>query len=138
VGHRQTEPIVLIVDDEPSICDLFARVLASAGLFPVVAHSAESALSLIKRGLTPNAILLDLKMPGMGGLAFLLQVRADPLQSDIPVAIVTGDCTIPAVVCEAARALNTEIHFKPLEMDAILGLTQRLLESTVGDQSPRA
>lgn len=49
------------------------------GLVPVVAESAEAALRLIRDGLAPRAILLDLKMPGVGGLASMptLQVTRE-------------------------------------------------------------
>ena len=129
MGHRETGPVVLVIDDEPSICDLFARALASSGLFPVVAHNAEAGLRLLEHGLIPDAILLDLRMPGMGGLAFLLQLRSSPRQGDIPVAVVTGDCLIPSALKRAVETLNAEIHFKPMEVEAILELAVRLIDS---------
>jgi CheY-like chemotaxis protein len=126
---RATGPVVLVVDDEPSIRDLFARVLTLGGLFPIVAESAEAALRLIEQGPVPDAILLDLKMPGLGGLGFLLQLRANPRHAAIPVAIVTGDYVLTPSVEHAAELLNAEIHFKPLEVEAILDLTVRLIDS---------
>jgi CheY-like chemotaxis protein len=136
VGHRETGPVVLIVDDEPQICDLFASALATIALFPVVAHSAEAALSLLERGLRPSAILLDLKMPGIGGLAFLVRLRADPKNGDVPVAIVTGDCLIPKTLERAVQTLSAEIHFKPMEIEAILALTVRLIDPEPDAMSP--
>ena len=129
MGQRASGPIVLVIDDEPSIRDLFARVLACGGLFPVVAENAEAALLLLQRGLNPDAILLDLKMPGMGGLGFLLELRSDPRHAKIPVAIVTGDCLLGSPVQHTAELLNARIHFKPLEVEAILALTERLIDS---------
>jgi CheY-like chemotaxis protein len=124
IGRR----VVLVVDDESPIRDLFARVLEFGGLVPALADNAESALGLINSGLMPDAILLDLLMPGMGGLGFLLQLRSDPRYAHIPVAIVTGDFLITNPMRDAVEALNAEIHFKPLEIDGILALTFRLLE----------
>ena len=129
MGHSEQEPIVLIIDDEPSICELFARALATSGFFPVTAPTAEVALRLIDGGLQPDAILLDLVMPGMGGLGFLLQIRGNPNRNGIPVAIVTGDAVIPTALERAASALDAEIHLKPLEIEAVLALTERLVES---------
>jgi CheY-like chemotaxis protein len=134
VGHSTNGPIVLVIDDEPAIRDLFARVLAYGGLFPVLADTAETALLLIQRGLVPQAILLDLKMPGMGGLGFLLELRSDPRFAAIPVAIVTGATLLTGPVEHTAELLNAEIHFKPLEVDAILDLTTRLVHSVPGCQ----
>jgi CheY-like chemotaxis protein len=129
LGHSQRGPIVLIIDDEPLICDLFARALADSGYFPVTAQTAEAALQLMDGGLYPDAILLDLVMPGMGGLGFLLQIRGNPRRTHIPVAIVTGNCAMPSALERSVAALDAEIHHKPLEIDAILDLTERLVTS---------
>lgn len=128
MGSRETGPVVLVIDDEPAICELFAQALATTGLFPVTAHNGEAGLRLIERGVIPDAILLDLRMPGMGGLGFLLRLRADPRTATIPVAIVTGDLLIPTAVQHAAEMLKAEVHFKPLEIDEILDLAVRLID----------
>ena len=128
MGRRKTEPVVLIIDDEPAICDLFATALGMTGLFPVTAHNAEAGLRMIERGVIPDAILLDLRMPGMGGLGFLLRLRADARTANIPVAIVTGDIFVPSAVRYAAETLKAEVHFKPMEIEAILDLAGRLVD----------
>jgi CheY-like chemotaxis protein len=130
MGHAEQGPIVLIIDDEPVICELFARALAASGFFPVTTQTAEAAVHLIEGGLHPDAILLDLVMPGMGGLGFLLQLRGNPTRNRIPVAIVTGNSVIPSALERAATALDAEIHLKPLEIEAILALTERLVQGS--------
>jgi CheY-like chemotaxis protein len=119
---------VLVIDDEPAVRDLFARILALGDLFPVEAESAEAALQLIQRGVRPDAVLLDLKMPGMGGLAFLLHFRSHPQYATVPVAIVTGDCHLTRPMQRALEVLDAEIHFKPLDLEGVLSLTTRLLD----------
>ena len=128
VGRPENGPVVLVIDDEPAVCDLFARILALGGLFPVAAESAEAALQLIQRGLRPDAVLLDLKMPGIGGLGFLLHLRSHPQHATVPVAIVTGDCHLPRPLQRALNVLHAEIHFKPLDLETLLTLTTRLLD----------
>lgn len=135
MGQRANGPVVLVIDDERCIRDLFARILDCGGFFPVLAENAEAALQLIRRGLNPDAILLDLKMPGMGGLGFLLELRAHPRHSTVPVAIVTGECLLASPVHHTAELLNAQIHFKPLEVDAILDLTGRLIDSAPTGQA---
>ena len=125
--HRQ--PTVLVVDDEAGIRELFAKILESGGYVAVTAGSAETALDLIHRGtVVPDGILLDLKMPGMGGWAFLVQMRSDPAYASVPVAIVTGDSYLASTLTDVARVLNTEVHFKPLNIDDVLDLAARLIE----------
>jgi CheY-like chemotaxis protein len=120
-------PIVLVVEDEASIRDLFSRILASGGYFPMEASCAEEALAMLDAGLQPDAIMLDLKMPGMGGLGLLLRLRANPAQARIPIGIVTGDTFLSDMTLQAASALDAEMQFKPLTMEEVLDLAERLV-----------
>lgn len=118
---------VLIVDDEEGIRSFFSKVLEFGGYAPVTAISAEEALRMMDDGLSPDAVLLDLAMPGMGGLGLLLQLGADPVRRRIPVAIVTGHLAIPQPVKAAADALGVPVRHKPVDMDGLLELTQQLV-----------
>jgi signal transduction histidine kinase len=69
---------VLVVDDEPAVRDVLARILRRAGHDVVVAASGEKALELFIPGYY-DLLFTDLGMPGMGGAALLAQLRArDP------------------------------------------------------------
>lgn len=127
----QLDTTVLIVDDEPAIRDFFAKALELAGYVPVQAATAEHALRVIDDGVVPNAVLLDLQMPGIGGLGFLLRLRSHPRYAGIPVAIVTGDFLLPRTVQIAAEIMNTRIHFKPVTLEGLLNLTDELLRPPV-------
>lgn len=127
VGQLASVPIVLIVEDEPSIRELFSRILSTGGYYPMEAGTAEEAVTMLDAGLRPDAILLDLKMPGMGGLGLLLRLRANPAHAHIPIGIVTGDTFVPDLTLQAASALDAELQFKPLTMEEVLDLTGRLI-----------
>lgn len=127
MGHSLGVPTVLLVDDEPGIRQFFAKTLELGGYASVEAPTGEAALRLLEDGLHPDAVLLDLTMPGMGGLGFLLRLRSDPRCHDIPVAIVTGHGSLPAPVQIAARKLNVAVHYKPVNMEQLLELTEDLL-----------
>jgi DNA-binding NtrC family response regulator len=118
---------ILIIEDEEGVRSFFTKALQLAGYAPVATPSAEDALQLMNQGLTPDAVLLDLAMPGMGGLGFLLRLGADPVRRRIPVAIVTGHIAIPQPVKAAADALGVPVHYKPVDMEGLLDLTDRLL-----------
>jgi len=118
---------ILIIEDEEGVRSFFTKALELGGYAPVAAPSAEDALRMMNQGLRPDAVLLDLAMPGMGGLGFLLQLGADPVRRRIPVAIVTGHIAIPQPVQAAADALGVPVHFKPVDMDGLLQLTDRLM-----------
>lgn len=77
---------VLIVDDEPQARRVLRAALISRGFEVTDAWSGEEALETLRRE-TPDVILLDLKMPGIGGLETCRQIRE---RSEVPVMIVSG------------------------------------------------
>jgi two-component system cell cycle response regulator len=122
---------ILIIEDEEGVRSFFMKALELGGYAAVAAPCAEEALRLMNQGLRPDAVLLDLAMPGMGGLGFLLRLGADPLRRRIPVAIVTGHIAIPQPVQAAADALGVAVYHKPVDMDGLLQLTDQLLAHRV-------
>ncbi len=65
---------ILIVDDEPSVCEVLEDFLVQAGYDTGTAHTGEEALQILSRQ-HYDLMLLDLKMPGMGGLEVLKEIR---------------------------------------------------------------
>ncbi|MEN3338308.1 MAG: hypothetical protein V7647_1984 [Acidobacteriota bacterium] len=135
---RQAPPLILVVDDEPDVRDVFTTALESGGFGAVAAESAEHAWALIQGGLTPDAVLLDILMPGLGGLGLLLQLRAHPLYRRLPATIVTADCYIEETTRSAAVALGAHVRFKPLGVDEIVSLARRMLGLPAGAGAHRA
>ncbi len=78
---------ILLVDDEENIRDLYAAELAEEGYKVTTAASGEEALSLMER-LRPDLITLDIRMPGMGGIEALREIR-DKLPT-VPVIMLTA------------------------------------------------
>lgn len=122
--------LVLVVDDEPNTVNAVTTILQGEGYATARANTAEDGLRLVHSGLTPDAVLLDLRMPGMGGLGFLLALRAQPGGPDIPVAVVTGDSLLDDTTRRAIEALGARLCFKPLNIDQILTLTAQLISPT--------
>jgi signal transduction histidine kinase/CheY-like chemotaxis protein len=79
---------VLVVDDDPVARDLLQRALAKAGFRVECATDGEEALERA-RALRPEAITLDVMMPGIDGWATLAALKADPELADIPVIMLT-------------------------------------------------
>ena len=121
-------PTILVVEDDAPVRDFFIRALQSAGLDTVEAWNAEAALKLIQSGLRPDAVLLDLSMPGIGGFGFLQKFRTDPRHRAIPVAIVTGHLFVPDEVRAMAEELGVAIHHKPVTLEQLFDLTNALLQ----------
>ncbi|HEY5087091.1 MAG TPA: response regulator, partial [Gemmatimonadaceae bacterium] len=79
---------VLVIDDEASVRSLLRRFLLREGLSVDEAATGEAGLRMA-RETRPDAITLDVMMPGMDGWAVLSAIKADPDLSDIPVIMLT-------------------------------------------------
>ncbi len=81
-------PVVLVVDDEKATRELITRGLEKEGFRLLVASSGEEALRLAREK-KPDAISLDVLMPGMDGWTVLRALKADPITASIPVVMVS-------------------------------------------------
>jgi PAS domain S-box-containing protein len=79
---------VLVIDDDPEACELMRRHLGEQGFTVRLANSGVEGLAMA-RLLRPDAITLDVLMPGMDGWETLAGLQADPLTAHIPVILVT-------------------------------------------------
>jgi CheY-like chemotaxis protein len=88
IANRAPHSSVLVIDDDPHVCDLVQRTLAKEGFHVEVAPDGPRGLARAKE-LRPAVITLDVMMPGMDGWAVLTALKADPVTADIPVVMVT-------------------------------------------------
>ena len=79
---------ILVIDDDDSTCDMLRRTIEKAGYAVVVATRAEEGLKQA-RACKPDAITLDVMMPGMDGWSLLSTLKADPELMHIPVIMLT-------------------------------------------------
>jgi len=115
---------ILVVDDEKAIRDGCHRVLTGKGYAVVAAENGKIALDILLKEAI-DIILLDLKMPVMGGEEILGIVRKT--YPDIPVIIITGHGTVDtAVVCMKSGAYD--FITKPFQIDQFLLTITRAAE----------
>jgi signal transduction histidine kinase/CheY-like chemotaxis protein len=81
-------PTILVVDDDRATRDLIVRGLVKEGFKVITAATGEEALRLA-RSQRPDAISLDVLMPGMDGWTVLRSLKADPVTASIPVVMVS-------------------------------------------------
>jgi signal transduction histidine kinase/DNA-binding response OmpR family regulator len=86
---KDRAPTILIVDDDPGARELLSGVLTPMRFTVEQASSGSEALDRIREQ-PPDAVLLDLMMPGMSGFDVVVQMRLDPNARHIPVFIVTA------------------------------------------------
>jgi DNA-binding response OmpR family regulator len=119
---------ILIVDDDRSVADTFARMLKLEGFRVATALSAEAGLELADN-VHPQAIILDMRMPITNGLQFLRLVRSRPHLVNVPVAIVTGDYFLAESIQQELKTLGASIRFKPLWLEDLIALAKTLVSS---------
>ena len=117
---------ILIVDDDRSVADTFARMLKLEGFEVATAINAEAGLELADH-VRPSAIILDMRMPITNGLQFLRMVRAKPHLVEVPVAIVTGDYFLSDPIQQELKSLGASIRFKPLWLEDLIALAKTLV-----------
>jgi CheY-like chemotaxis protein len=82
-------PWILIADDDPIVRDVWTTALRQAGFRTATARDGTEALEGL-RTLLPDLMILDLRMPELGGTAVLELVRLRPALARIPVLIISG------------------------------------------------
>jgi signal transduction histidine kinase/DNA-binding response OmpR family regulator len=113
-------PTVLAIDDDQNARELLERGLAKEGFRVVTASSGEEGVRLAKE-IRPDAITLDVLMPGMDGWAVLKAFKADPATSTIPVIMISMvDDKEMAFALGAADYMT-----KPLDRDRLLDLLRK-------------
>lgn len=124
-----SQPCILLIDDEEIMRDVITQLLQKEGYRVLTSPSGEEGLDLIREE-TVDLVLLDLMLPGLGGLATLQKIREyDP---DIVVIMLTAYASIENAV---TATKSGAFHFvtKPFKNEELLlvvknGLKNRLLE----------
>jgi DNA-binding NtrC family response regulator len=119
---------VLIADDERSICEAFAALVSSEGHVPRIASNGEDALREFSAA-RPDAVFLDVRMPGRDGIAILKEMRAR--DATVPVIIMTAHGSL-ATAGEALRANAFDYLGKPLELSQARSVLRRALHRPGG------
>ena len=85
----ETRPRILIVDDDNDFLEIFSAKLQAEGFEVYQSDNGQSGIDRAKETL-PNLILLDVKMPIMGGLETLKKIKADRQLAALPVIFLTS------------------------------------------------
>jgi DNA-binding response OmpR family regulator len=116
MAPQAKEGRVLVVDDEPMLRATLSQVLADEGYVVDFAVDGETALERVHAA-PPDAILLDLMMPGMNGRQFLQALRDIPAFAEIPVLIMTA---VHGLNVSLQTLGASEVIEKPFNVDELL------------------
>ncbi len=114
---------VLVVDDEPELVRGISLWLTAAGFGTCNAHDGDDALAVVRKR-KPDAIVLDVRMPGRDGLSVLDELQGDVKTKHIPVVMLS------ASIVDQQRALDAGARFflaKPYDgKDLIAAITSAI------------
>ncbi len=122
-------PLILIVDDEPEIRDLYSVKLKKAGYEVIAAANGQEGLDMAKSK-HPDLILMDLKMPVMDGVEAVMHLREDASIKDTKVIFLTafGDPQMVQVDVKFAKEISAVDFIKKGEgLDDIVARVKKAL-----------
>jgi FixJ family two-component response regulator len=121
---RESDAIIAIVDDDPSVREGLSSLIRSVGLRVETFGSAQEFLA--RPGAeAPSCLVLDLQLPGLSGLD--LQKRMAEVKLEIPIVFLTGHGNIPASV-RAIKAGAVEFLTKPFDEQELLEAIKAAME----------
>jgi two-component system, cell cycle response regulator len=116
---------ILVVDDAPPNVKLLRLILKDAGYRVLEAGSGPEALDILRRE-KPDAMVLDVRMPGMTGYEVCQTVRRDPEFATLPVIMVTA-LSLPEERIRGIEAGATDFISKPFNRKELLARIQASL-----------
>jgi two-component system nitrogen regulation response regulator NtrX len=120
------KPRILVIDDESAIRDSLKMILEYEGYQFVGAVSGQDGLTTIQRE-RPDAVLLDIKMPGMDGMEVLRKVHA--LDESLPVIMISGHGSTATTV-EAIKSGAVDYFEKPLSTERVIVTLRNVLKQS--------
>lgn len=118
-------PRILVVEDEPDVRTMVARILATIGDVTAVANGVE-ALAALRSGALADLVVTDVMMPQMDGIALSQELKKDPRLARIPVLMLTAKSS-PANVIAGINAGARQYVTKPFKPDDLVAKAKRAL-----------
>jgi CheY-like chemotaxis protein len=122
---------ILVCAEEPHVARIVALQLDRAGFDVQTAADAESALQQLDR-LVPALLIVDYRMPGMYGLAFLEQLRQDEVLADIPaILLLASDVELGDDLYRLETLGDVRLVRKPFSTRRLAALARQMALATV-------
>jgi DNA-binding response OmpR family regulator len=123
---------LLVVDDSPDVTQTIKALLEEETdeFEVIIAESGEECLDLINKDFIPDAILLDIMLPGIDGLETFEHIRENEKLSKVPVLFLTA--RTDHFTTGQGRFLGDDFIEKPFEIDDIKVRIERAIEKLKG------
>jgi CheY-like chemotaxis protein len=131
IGHGAPKPVPLVlnVDDRPSMLYLRDRILRQHGFIVANADCGQKALD-VARQLKPNLILLDVHLPDADGRELCQRLKLDPEFAGIPVVLISATLTGQVNLADAMRTTSADGFIRePVEPDMLASTLWKVLSA---------
>lgn len=120
---------ILVIDDDPGVGELLRRVFEDTGRYLVEAQSDPMVAVATARHYQPDLLIVDVRMPGLGGVELATELRAEPALQDRPIIFYTGVPLrdIPAAAIDGIE--RTEYLPKGTSAAGMVAAADRMLEA---------
>ncbi len=108
---------ILVIDDTRQTADALVSILKVLGFDARAAYGASAGMSMLNVNV-PDAIFVDINMPGVTGFDILMYVSRDPRLESVPVIVVTSDDQ-PETRTRALSLGAKEVIIKPVSVESI-------------------
>lgn len=116
-----TQPLALIIEDDPKLCTIYATVVTQAGYETEIIRRGDEALQRLST-VAPRLILLDLHLPYVSGIELLKVIRATESLAKTPVIVLTADLYL----AESAEELADYVMVKSFGVSRLRELVTQL------------
>jgi DNA-binding response OmpR family regulator len=121
----QMKKRVLIFDDDEAILEVCAIVLETNGFETVTQNNCEDILHKIDQ-CAPNVVLMDNKIPPLGGVRASRVIRDSPAHTGLPIVFFSANQDVARLAAEAGADEYIE---KPFDLDALIAVLRRAIRS---------
>ncbi len=127
-GSEDPKPVILVVDDDPSLQKLVVLLLERAAFQPISVFNATDAATVLREQPLPDLLLLDLMLPEVSGIDFLKQLRTKTAFDKLPVIILSA-LADPAQIREGLDAGADRYLTKPYLANNLVKTIQEVLKA---------
>jgi DNA-binding response OmpR family regulator len=120
-----TQPVALIIEDDPKLCTIYETVVTQAGYAVEVIRRGDEALKRLST-VKPSLILLDIHLPYVSGLELLKVIRATEALTNLPVIVLTADL----YMAESAEGLADYVLIKSFGVSRLRELVNKLASTS--------
>lgn len=117
---------IMVVDDEPDNIELMNIILSKHGFEPILFTNPVKAFDVLKGGLWPDLLILDMRMPEMSGIDFCTELRKDSKFDNLKIAFFTASSDLDIELLHKHKVLG--FIYKPFSINELVEQINKYLK----------